>query len=138
MSSLWYLEKYSEYFLTNIISGNILLVKVKIASNPYPGPEGYMILRFPEFLDNRHMKVATLSALRIGRLYPQKIPCYSFLLEAESTSGPSSGRKDYVNEKIQLTPSGIKPATFRLGAQCLNQLRQCVTFSIKVLLFILN
>jgi hypothetical protein len=26
----------------------------------------------PEFLDNRHMKVVRLSALRTGRLYPQK------------------------------------------------------------------
>ena len=85
----------------------------------------------PEFLDNHHMKVATLSALRIGRLYPQEIPCYLFLLEAESTPGPKCGRKDYVNEKS--TPSGIKPATFWLGAQCLNQLRHCVTFIIKVL-----
>jgi len=30
-------------------------------------------LRFPEFLENRHMKVAGLSALRTGRLTPQKI-----------------------------------------------------------------
>jgi hypothetical protein len=28
-------------------------------------------LRLQEFIDNRHMKVARLSALRIGRLYPQ-------------------------------------------------------------------
>ena len=38
----------------------------------------------------------TLSALRIGRLYPQEI----FLLEAESTSGPQCGLKDYVNDTI--------------------------------------
>jgi len=40
--------------------------------------------------------VQTLSALRIGRLYPQEI----FLLEAESTSGPQCGLKDYVNDTI--------------------------------------
>jgi hypothetical protein len=43
------------------------------------------------------MKVESLSALRIGGLYPQEI----FLLEAESTPGPWCDRKDYVNEKVQ-------------------------------------
>jgi hypothetical protein len=31
-------------------------------------------LTLPQFLDNRHMKVARLLALGIGRLYPQEIP----------------------------------------------------------------
>ena len=72
------------------------------------------------------MKVVRLSALRTGRLYPKKYSWYAFLLEAESTPGPYCGRKDYVNEKNPMTPSGIEPATFRLAAQCLNQLRHRV------------
>jgi hypothetical protein len=48
---------------------------------------------------------------------PRKYFWYSFLLDVEST------RKGYVNEKFQLTQSGIEPATFRLLAQCLSQLR---------------
>jgi hypothetical protein len=38
---------------------------------------------------------------------PIKYSWYSFSLEAESTPGPQCGRKDYVNEKIPITPSGI-------------------------------
>jgi len=38
----------------------------------WTGPEGSRRLRLPEFLDNRHMKVVRLSALRTGRLYPQE------------------------------------------------------------------
>jgi hypothetical protein len=41
---------------------------------------------------------------------------YSFLLEAESIQGHSA------TERI-MSPSGIEPATFRLVAQYLNQLR---------------
>ena len=41
----------------------------------------------PRFHYNRHMNVVGLSALRTGRLYPQEISWYSFLLEAEPTPG---------------------------------------------------
>jgi hypothetical protein len=35
-------------------------------------PLGFQEAEAPEFLDNRHMKVVRLSALRTGRLYPQE------------------------------------------------------------------
>ena len=79
------------------------------------------------FQDNRHIEVVRLSALRTGRFYPPgNIPGTQFLSEAESTPWPQCGRKDYVNEKIPMTLSGIETATFRLVAQCVNQLRHGV------------
>jgi len=36
------------------------------------GPEGFRRSRFPDFKNNRHMKVVRLSTLRTGRLYPQE------------------------------------------------------------------
>ena len=39
---------------------------------PGEGPFGFLKVEAPEFLDNRHMKVVWLSALRTGRFYPQE------------------------------------------------------------------
>jgi hypothetical protein len=66
-------------------------LKVKRQSNPITGldrPLEFQEVEAPRFLDNRHMKVVRLSAIRTGRLYPRKYSWYSFLLEAESTPGP--------------------------------------------------
>ena len=61
-------------------------------------------------------------------LLPRKYSWYSFLLETESTAGAWCGRKDYVKIKFPMTPSGIEPATFRLVAQCVSELRKGVEF----------
>jgi hypothetical protein len=86
----------------------LLHLKITVKQTPYrpiTGPEGCRRL---------YMKVVRLSVLRTGLLYPPPLPkkyCwYSFVLESESTPGPPR----------------IEPATFRLVAQCLNQLRHRV------------
>ena len=67
------------------------------------------------------MKVARLSALCIGRLYPHGDPWYSFLLEAESTQGHSEADriksmkhlKDFIgNRTLDLSALSTIPQPF--------------------------
>jgi hypothetical protein len=56
----------------------VMRAETKKSSNPITGmdrPLGFQEVEAPRFLDNRHMKVVRLSAVRTGRLYPPgKIP----------------------------------------------------------------
>jgi hypothetical protein len=75
------------------------------------------------------MKVVRVSAVRTGRLYTPRIySYYSFLLEAESSHWHDPSGHSAAGRIMSMKNSNdaIEPATFRLVAQCLNQLRHRV------------
>jgi len=90
-------------------------VKQKVTQTLYR-PWGFQKV---EVLDNRHMKVVRLSAQRNGRLYPPRKKCL-ILIPVRGWVRPEG----LWQWKIPMAPSRIEPATFRLVAQCLNQLHQ--------------
>jgi len=102
-------------------------VKVKQSHYDRPGealgvPEGWG----SKIQDNQHMKVERLSALRTGRLYPLEI--FLVLISVRGWVKPRNIVRpgELCRWRIPVAQSGIKPATLRLIAHCLNRLRHLV------------
>ena len=79
-------------------------------SNPITGLDrtwGFQEFEAPRLQDNRNMKVVSLSALRIGRLYPPgNIPGTHFCSRLSWTQGYSRA-EGLCQWKIPMTPSGF-------------------------------
>jgi len=86
------------------------------------GLEVFRRLRLSGYLDNEHIKVVRLSALRTDRLYPQE-RFVVLIFVVGWVDSRTVERTKLCQRKIPMTPLGIEPTNFLLVAQCLNQLR---------------
>jgi len=91
-------------------------------------PLGFQEVDISRFQDTRHMMVVRLSALHPGHLYPHEI--FRVLIPPRSWVDPrATVRTEGLSQfKRRVTLSGINPATFRLVAQCLNEMSHRVPY----------
>jgi hypothetical protein len=60
---------------------------------PWTGSMGSRMLRLPEIVESRHMKVVWLSAHAPAAFTPRKYSCHAFLLDTESIPEPYCGER---------------------------------------------
>jgi len=82
-----------------------------------------MKLRIPEFQDSRNMKVARLSALRTGRLYPHKTSLILVSVRGFVDTRAIVRLEGLIEWKIPVSSWEIEHATFRHVGQWFHQLQ---------------
>jgi len=107
----------------------LLLKKEKGKAIPWQawtGPEGSRRLRLPISRQSAHEYGKVVSPTHRPPL-PKEI--FVVIISVTDWVNPRAivRPERLCQSKIPVTPSGIEPATFRLVAQCLNQMRHCVS-----------
>jgi hypothetical protein len=96
---------------------SIQLQRGNVTLSHYMPRQSLIVPGFLGFQDSRDMNVAT-SALRTGRIYPQKIALVPISVRGWGDPRAIVRPEELSQRRVLLIPAGIEPVTFWLVAQC--------------------